>query len=335
MSELGFTVNKLGVCSLWLLLKHQETASVRVVPLSPCDASYAFGAEFVPSNFIEIPQSLWTEPSGDSEDSECVRVIEDCLDQLYIDVPDGYSLLPLRKIGDKALEKKIVKAQRELFSLSTASKSLPLIANQFYTKAKDMTSSQSKTLPLVADEFLGKESTKAHPESIQKLVNDINEIKEAVKEIKPLIIEKAAQQISATNAAIYAATDRDQFPKRILLTHEKLPSQAPDNEESFLESMFAFFDNATKVLDPIRNHSSMYSFINMHLHTRSPQSMSKTSSRIRPQLPSCICTWSTKLRCCPFSTPQKILYIPLSYESLPATSRKSYHLRKVRCSPSK
>jgi hypothetical protein len=88
MDELGIRVNTMGVRSLWLLFTHVETASVRALPLSPVDSSYANGVEVISSTYIEIPQSKWTDDGEDKdEDSECVRVLGGCLDQLFIIIP--------------------------------------------------------------------------------------------------------------------------------------------------------------------------------------------------------------------------------------------------------
>jgi hypothetical protein len=181
MNELGFTVNKGGIRSLWLLLKHEETASVRLMPLSPKDLSVQKGAQFIDDKFIEIPPSSWTEAGGDEYvQKECIRVIAMCLDEILVRVPTGYSLLPLCNISnlDKCLKIDLFDLQCEVFELSVESKLLPpLVANKFYKEAKDMTSSQSSddsyTLQQVKDELQQLHAV-LHGEVISRLNNITN-----------------------------------------------------------------------------------------------------------------------------------------------------------------
>ena len=229
MNELGLAVNTEGIRSLWLPLQHMETASIRLTPLTPRNPNFTDGAEFIDSKYIEIPSSLWTDAASDCDDdvgNECVSIIEKCLDGLLVRVPKKCILLPLRNIAlrEKSLKFDVDDLQRELFGQSLGLK-LPLVADKF-----------SKTRNMVADNPV-----------LVELVAVVQSMKSKVTRID-ITLKQMRDEIKAIIPAIYAVSDRYKFPKRILLTAEKIVSSAPRDEKSLLANMFDFFNHTSQVL---------------------------------------------------------------------------------------
>jgi hypothetical protein len=186
-----------------------------LTPLSPLDPNFVDGAEFIDSKYIEIPSSLWTDAASDCDDdvgNECVSIMERCLDELDIRVPEECILLPLRNIAsrEKSLKFDVLKLQRELFGQSVGLKILPLVADKF-----------SKTRNMVADNAV-----------LVELVAVVQSMKSKVSRID-ITLKQMRDEIKAIIPAIYAVSDRYKFPKRILLTAEKIVSSAPRDEKSF------------------------------------------------------------------------------------------------------
>ena len=248
MNELGFPLNMTGIRSLWLPLQHMDTRSVRLMPLSPRDHSFASGTEFIHSKYVEVPASVMADSSDDSEeDSECIRVIKACLRLIKARVPKGYSLIPLRNIGklDDDLEYDLFDRQNEVFGQSVKSKKVPLIADEFYTEAKNMMP-DDRLIEAVASRVVVEMKAEFTP-TLTTMNATLGSVDSRLGSID-FTLQQMSDEIKSIIPAMYAVSGGYNFPKRILLTHEKLPSSAPSNEKSFMKNMFDFFNHTSQVL---------------------------------------------------------------------------------------
>jgi hypothetical protein len=186
--------------------------------------------------------------SDDSEeDGECIRVMKACLKLIKARIPKGYCLLPLRNIGklDDDLEIDIFERQNVVFRQSAESDELPLIADEFYKGAKNM---------MPDDIFIEAVASRVAAEVKSELIPTLSNMNATLGSVDSRVgsidstLQQMRDEIKSIIPAMYAVSDRYNFPKRILLTHEKLPSSAPSSEKSFMRNMFDFFNHTSQVL---------------------------------------------------------------------------------------